>query len=206
MSSASHLTNLGLRDIGVVPYGLHACHFYEGAADLEDVLVKYFAAGLRNRERCFWVTAEPINSARARSALQKAGFDVAAEEHNGALFIKDYAEWYLDAAGLKQGADIVKLWVAEEERALALGFAGLRISGNVTFLTDASWLEFMDYEKAVDEALSGRRIVALCTYEHGVGPSKTLDVARRHDCALERRDQGWQVVSCDPSSPLVPAT
>ena len=88
MSGGSHLTNLGLRDIGVVPYGLHACHFYEGAADLEDVLVKYFAAGLRNRERCFWVTAEPIKSARARSALQKAGFDVAAEEHNGALVIR----------------------------------------------------------------------------------------------------------------------
>lgn len=29
------------------------------------MLVKYFAAGLRNRERCFWVTAEPINCARA---------------------------------------------------------------------------------------------------------------------------------------------
>ena len=206
MSSASHLTNLGLRDIGVVPYGLHACHFYEGAADLEDVLVKYFAAGLRNRERCFWVTAEPINCARARSALQKAGFDVAAEEHNGALVIKDYAEWYLNGAGLKQGAEIVKLWVAEEERAIALGFTGLRISGNATFLTDTSWLEFMDYEKAVDEALSGRRIVALCTYGHGVGLSQTLDVARRHDCALERHDQGWQVLSCGPSSLLVPAT
>lgn len=143
---------------------------------------------------------------RARSALQKAGFDVAAEEHDGALVIKDYAEWYVDAARLKPGADIVKLWLAEEERAIALGFNGLRISGNVTFVKDASWPEFMDYEKAVDDALSGRRIVALCTYEHNVGPSKTLDVARRHDCALERRDKGWQVVSCGPSSPLDPAT
>ena len=206
MNRASHLTNFGLRDVGVVPYGLHACHFYEGAADLEDLLVKYFAAGLRNRERCFWVTAEPVNSARARSALHKAGFDVAAEEHNGALVIKDYAESYFDAAGLKHAEEIVKLWLAEEERAIALGFTGLRISGNTTFLSDTAWREFMDYEKAVEEALSGRRIVALCTYEHGVGPSKTLDVARRHDCALERRDQGWQVVSCGPSSRLGPAT
>ena len=107
---------------------------------------------------------------------------------------------------MKQAADIVKLWVTEEERAIALGFRGLRISGNVPFLTDTSWPEFMDYEKAVDEALRGRRIVALCSYGHGVGPSKTLDVARLHDCALERRDEGWQVLSCGPSSLLVPAT
>lgn len=198
MSAPLHLTNLGLPNIAVVPFGLHACHFYDGAADLEDLLVKYFAAGLRNRERCFWVTAEPLNAARARSALQGAGFDVAAEEHNGALVIKDYAEWYVDAAGLKKGADLLTQWLAEEERALALGFTGLRLTGNVTFLADASWPEFMDYEKAIDDALSGRRIMALCTYRHGVGLSRTLDVARRHDCALERRDQGWEVMSFGP--------
>lgn len=205
MSSASHLTNLGLPDIGVVPYGLHACHFYTGAADLEDVLVKYFAAGLRNRERCIWVTAEPLNAPHARAALQKAGVDVIAEEHDGALAVKDYADWYANTVGLK-GVDVVQQWLAEEERAIAQGFNGLRITGNVTFLTDESWPEFMDYEKAIDDALNGRRIVALCTYRHVVGPSKMLDIALRHDCALERCDQGWQVMSAGPGSLAVPAS
>jgi hypothetical protein len=198
MNAASHFTNLGLPDVDVVPYGLHACHFYEGAADLEDALVRYFAAGLRNRERCLWIAAEPVNAGRARAALQKAGVDVVAEEHNGALVIKDFADWYADPAGLK-GVDVVKLWLAEEERALALGFNGLRITGNITFLTDESWHEFMEYEKAVDEAFHGRRIVALCTYRHD-GPSNTLDVIRCHDCALERLDQGWQVLSSGQNS------
>jgi two-component system, LuxR family, sensor kinase FixL len=202
LSGSSHLTRLGLPDIEVVPYGLHACHFYESAADLEDALVKYFAAGLRNRERCYWVTAEPVNAGRARAALQKAGFDVAAEEHNGALVIKDHAEWYTD--GLKS-ADIVKLWLAEEERATALGFNGLRITGNVTFLTDESWSEFMEYEQAIDGALDGRRIIALCTYRDVVGPSGMLDVVRRHDCALERRGRGWQVMSSGPDTMALPA-
>ena len=205
MSGGSHLTQLGLPDIEVVPYGLHACHFYEDAADLEDVLVKYFAAGLRSRERCFWVTAEPLTPARARAALQKAGVDVAATEYNGALVIKDHADWYSDTAGLK-GIDIVKVWLAEEERALALGFNGLRITGNVTFLTDDSWPEFMEYEQAVDDALDGRRIVALCTYRHVVGPSNMLDVVRRHDCALERRGHGWQVMSSGQGSLALPET
>ncbi len=205
MTNGPEVTNLGLPGVGAIPYGLHACHFYDGAADLEDVLVKYFAAGLRNRERCFWVTAEPLNAARARAALQQAGFDVAAEERSGALVIKDFAAWYADAAGLK-GVDIVKLWLAEEERALARGFQGLRITGNVTFLTDETWPEFMEYEQAVDDTLYTRRIVAFCTYRHTVGVSKTFDVARRHDCALERSRQGWQVMCSSPHSLAVSAT
>ena len=203
MSGASHLMQLGLPDIEVVPYGLHACHFYEAAADLEDALVKYFVAGLRNRERCFWITAEPMNAARARAALQEADVDVAAEEHNGALVIKEHADWYAGTAEL-DGAAIVKKLLAEEERALTLGFNGLRITGNVTFLTDESWHRFMEYEQAVDDALSGRRIVGLCTYRHGVGPSNMLDVVRRHDCALERHGRGWQVMSCGPGSMALP--
>ncbi len=198
MSDPSHLTKLGLPDVGVVPYGLHACHFYHDVGDLEDLLVNYFAAGLRNRERCICVTAEPLHSAHARTALQEAGFDVAAEEHNGALLIKGHGEWYAEAGAPKKPDDIVQQWLREEERALALGFAGLRVAGNVTFLTDASWPDFMEYEKALDAALSGRRIVVLCMYRHSVGPSKTLDVARRHDCALEHRDAGWEVVSSAP--------
>ena len=62
----------------------------------------------------------------------------------------------------------------------------MRITRNVTFLTDAMWSDYMDDEKAVDAAFEGRRIVALCTYQ-AAGASKTLDVARRHECALERR-------------------
>lgn len=201
MSGRPHLTELGLRDIGVVPYGLHACHFYTGAADLEDVLVGYFAAGLRNRERCIWVVAEPMTSARARAGLHKAGFDVAAEESSGALMLKEHADWYVANA-----IDVVQLWLAEEERALAQGFNGLRISGNVTFLTEETWPGFMEYERAVDDALLGRRIVALCTYEHGVGATNVLDVARRHDCALERRGHGWQAVSSGTNGFAVPET
>jgi hypothetical protein len=62
----------------------------------------------------------------------------------------------------------------------------------------------MEYEQAVDDALSGRRIVGLCTYRHGVGPSNMLDVVRRRDCALERHGRGWQVMSCGPGSLALP--
>jgi two-component system, sensor histidine kinase PdtaS len=204
MSASSRLTTLGLPEVQLVPYGLHACHFYSDAPELEELLCGYFAAGLRNREYCIWVTADPIDGARARALLQQAGFDVDAEERSGALFIVDHSDWYSGYSDPK-GAEVVKRWLAEEARAITHGFNGLRITGNPTFLTDATWPDFMAYEKAIDAALHGHRILALCTYRRAVGPSNMLDVARRHDCALERRDSVWEVLSSGTGS-LVPPT
>jgi hypothetical protein len=108
--------------------------------------------------------------------------------------IKDYSEWY-SAADTSTDVDVVGSWLVEEQRALAEGFNGLRIAGNPSFLTRDSWSMFMGSETNLDEALEGRRILALCTYPRPLGASDMLDVAQCHDCALERVDQGWHVVS-----------
>jgi hypothetical protein len=128
MMYSSHLTDFGLREIRLVPYGLQACHFYDGAEDLEGTLVQYFAAGLRKRERIWIMAAPPESDARQRWSA-KSGVDLEAEQRRGALIFKDYSEWYSAADGLK-GVDVVRSWLAEEKQALADGFNGLRISGN----------------------------------------------------------------------------
>ena len=58
MTAASHMTSCGLPGINSIPYGTHMCHFYEDAENLAGALVPYFAAGLRNNERCIWIAAE----------------------------------------------------------------------------------------------------------------------------------------------------
>ena len=88
----------------------------------------------------------------------------------------------------------------QEARALADGYAGLRITGNVTFLTPETWLVFMEYEDLLTKAFSGRRIVTLCTYpSDGCGASNVLDVVHRHSCTLEHPDEGWQILTRIPA-------
>ena len=189
------LTDCGLPGIRGIPYGVHMCQFYSAREDLAAALVPYFAAGLRSGERCIWITARPLHAADAKAELAKAGVDVDAAIERGALVVRDFGEWYAERSELKGNA-VVDLWLAEEARALREGYRGLRITGNVSFLTPETWPIFMEYEDAVNRAFSGRRIVTLCTNPlDSCAAAEVLEVANRHSCALERPDEGWQIVT-----------
>jgi hypothetical protein len=114
---------------------------------------------------------------------------------SGALTILDFSDWYTKAEGLTS-REVAALWLAEEKRALAEGYSALRITGNASFLTPETWPDFMDYEAIVQRAFEGRRIVSLCSYHvRRCTPAQILDVARRHSCALDHPDNGWQIVT-----------
>ena len=193
----SHLTECGLPGIQRIPYGLHACHFYPDRERLVDALVPYFMAGLRNNERCLWVAAPPLDAADARRALEAAagGELIAKVIQSDALRILDFDEWYASASGLN-GLDVVGLWLKEEEKALAAGYSGLRITGNTSFLRPDDWATFMEYERAVSEGFAGRRIVALCSYPLASrSPQEVGEVMHTHECTFDRPDANWQVVA-----------
>jgi len=188
-------TTCGLPGVQEIPYGIHMCHFYRSREDLAAALVPFFAAGLHSNECCMWITAEPFSAADARQALQGAGVDVEAAIRSGALTVRDYSEWYGATDGMTS-VEVAALWLREEARALAAGFSGLRISGNASFVSPETWPDFMDYEQIVHRAFLGRRIVSLCSYHiDRCGPAQVLDVVRRHSCALDRPDEGWQIVT-----------
>lgn len=195
----SHLTDCGLPGVTRIPYGVHMCNFYRTRDELTAALVPFFAAGLRANERCIWITAEPLNAAAAIAELERAGLDARAAINREALIVRDYSDWYASAGNLK-GNQVVDLWLAEENRAIADGYAGLRITGNVTFLRSEDWALFMEYEKLVNQAFQGRRIVTLCTYRlESCGATEMYDVLRRHTGALERPDEGWQILTAIPA-------
>jgi hypothetical protein len=188
-----NLTNCGLQGIDCIPYGIHMCHFYRDRENLVDALVPFFIAGLNNNERCIWITAEPLDAAGARLALQAAGTDVDAAVRSGALVIQDYSEFYLRSKGMKS-SQVVELWLAEEERALEEGYSGLRITGNASFVTPETWPDFMDYEALVHRAFERRRIVSLCSYdERRCAAAEMHGLMRRHSAVLRRPDEAWQI-------------
>jgi two-component system, sensor histidine kinase PdtaS len=197
---AGALTDCGLPGIGSLPYGAHMCHLYRDRDALVAALVPFFAAGLRANERCVWVTADPLHAPEAAAELRRAGIDVGAKTRRGALEIVEFSEWTLRDGTSLGPEEVCAMWLAEERRALEAGFAGLRISGNVSFLTPDTWDAFMDYEHAANLAFRGRRIVALCTYSMpACGAAGALDIVQRHSCALDRAGARWQVLAAGPA-------
>jgi two-component system, sensor histidine kinase PdtaS len=203
-SAHGHLTDCGLPGIKDIPYGVHMCHFYRNREELAGALVPYFAAGLRRRERCIWVTAEPLDALAAADRLRAAGLDADRFIQSGALVIRDYSTWYAKGDELK-GNDVARLWLDEERKALAAGYSGLRITGNTSFVDHANWELFMEYEALLNPTFAGRRVVTLCSYDLNLcGAAEVLDVVRNHGCTLDRPDDGWQILTGRPASPRAP--
>ena len=190
-----HLTDCGLPGIERIPYGLHACHFYPDRERLVEALVPYFLAGLRNNERCLWIAAPPLPALEARRALEAA----AGERGCGVRLRRDpdprlrrVVREHRRPQGHGRSAGVA----GEEEKALAEGYNGLRITGNTSFLQPGDWATFMEYERAVSEHFRGRRIVALCSYTlQGRSPHEVGEVMHAHECIFDRPDANWQVVT-----------
>ena len=183
-----------LPTIGSLPWGTHVCHFYVRREELVSALVPWFAAGLNNRERCLWVTADPLPADSARAELLRAVPDLDERIARGDIVIRDFDGWYT-AGERPRGEAVVGRWLEAERRALADGYAGLRISGNVSFLTEEMRGTFLGYERAVTEAFRGRRILALCSFPLLRCPGADLfDVTQAHPCTLDLRNGAWELV------------
>lgn len=182
----------GIEPLGDMPWGTHVCLFYETKQDALDTLIPYFRAGLQSRERCVWAVSEPIGEEDARTALLGSIPD--AEQHlkEGVIEILPGDEWYL--AGVDRGMNaIVEGWEEKLAAAAAAGYEGLRISGNAFWLQSGQWAAFAEYEREVGCVLTGRPMIALCTYSlENTRAAEVLDVARAHEFTLARRQGRWE--------------
>jgi PAS domain S-box-containing protein len=193
-SAAPGLRDTGIDVLGYAPWGTHFCQFYAGEQDLVEVLVPYFAAGLRQNERCMWVTSSPLEVGQARRALRRAVPDLAERERRGQITILPHTDWYL-IGGTFDSDRVLAGWVAELHGALDRGFEGLRLSGNTFWLEQADWHGFKAYEAAIDGVIGQYRMLALCTYSlEKCGAAEVVDVVQNHEFALIKRGGAWQVL------------
>lgn len=191
----STFTRCGLPGIEQIPYGIHMCHFYPEHAALVAAVVPFVAAGLERHECCFWLTPQSFEGSDARRQLEQTGVDVDAAVHSGALHLHDSREWYRTTAGMPSAA-VIERWLDEEHRVLAEGFSALRVCGTASAVPPEGWPGLMAYEKAVNAAIHDQRILALCCYDSRCCThERTLEVLRYHNCALDRPDAGWQIVT-----------
>jgi len=153
----------GVPSLGSVPWGTHVCHFYSTKTDLTDILVPYFAAGLRSDECCIWICSDPLRADEAVEALGKVipGLDELLD--SGQMQVLPYDAWYLDAGGGFTARRVLGRWKQKLSEAMAAGYAGLRVTGNTSWLDETTWREFLDYEDSLHGVVGPDPMLSICS-------------------------------------------
>jgi two-component sensor histidine kinase len=174
----------GLSAVPQLRWGSHMTQFFGDGAELRDLLVPYFKAGLENNECCFWVTGAAFTANDARSALRAAVPDLDIRERNRQIEITDAEEWYAPGTKLQPPAIMADL-LRRAQSALDSGHEGLRTNGNCAWVTAAQWADFQAYESLVQSAVPGRRMICMCSYcMDQLQDNTPFDVMARHDIVL----------------------
>ena len=188
----SNLRRTGIRLLGEIPWGTHVCVFYETREDLLDTATAYFKVGLDSNELCVWAVSSPITEDDAWTALRVSVRDLPARRTAGQIEILQGYDWYLkgDQFDLRR---ITAGWSEKLNHALALGYEGLRVSGNAFWFERNQWKEFSEYEHELDRSLAGQKMIVMCTYSLRESRAvDILDVVRAHNFTLARRNGEWE--------------
>jgi signal transduction histidine kinase len=190
----SQLRKTGISVIGDVRWGTHFCCFYETKQDLLDTLVLFFKAGLENSEFCLWVVSPPLTVEEAKRALGQAVSDLDGQFAERGLEIRDYSEWYLHN-GQFDPQRVLQGWREKLTQASAMGYAGMRASGDTAWIPKDDWSVFHKYEEALAALVADERRIILCTYPLTTSPGDHIfDVARVHQMAVARRHGSWEMI------------
>ena len=86
-------------------------------------------------------------------------------------------------------------WNEKLARALASGYAGVRVTGDTAWLEKKDWKDFCEYEEALNESVANQHLAVLCTYPLAAcGAGEILDVVRTHQFATAKRHGSWDVI------------
>jgi PAS domain S-box-containing protein len=184
----------GIEIIGKVPWGTHFCLFYKTKGDLIDTLIPYFEAGLKNNEFCMCITSEPFNAKEVKERMYKAIPGFSEYLAAGQIEILPFTEWYL-IDGVFDHKRVLDGWVEKVRRARAMGFDGMRLTGNTFWLEKYVWDDFQEYEREINDTIGNYRMIAICTYSTDkCGANEILDVVSTHQFALSKYDGEWKVI------------
>jgi len=177
-----------------IPWGTHFCYFYESKQDLVDVLVSYFAEGLKNNESCLWVTSPLLEVKEAKEALAMVVPDLNKCMRRRQMEIIPY-DGYCSKDSEFDADKLLDDWKQKEKEALEHGFEGLRVAADAFWLKTEKGQILGDHEEKINRAISQCRILALCTYCLGRrSNSDVLYAVRAHACTLIKRGESWSFV------------
>lgn len=190
----NQLRYTGIDVIGNAPWGTHFCNFFYSKQDLLETLVPYFKAGLENNEFCLWITSDPLSVDDALESL-RTGIPLLDQYlTSNAIEVLPHAEWYLKD-GVFDPKHVIDGWNEKLNAALARGHEGMRVNGNEAWLERHVWKDFIEYERELNNLITGKRMIVLCTYPlDKCNGADVLDVAHVHEMAAAMRNGKLEIV------------
>jgi signal transduction histidine kinase len=175
-------------------WGTHFCLFYETKEDLRDALISYCKSGLEKDEFCLWVVAEPLTIEEATAALKEAVPNLDSYLADSRIEIVSTADFFLQGGKFdrKRVTDALLAKLASVSRK---GYAGVRLTGDTSWVTKKDWIPFCELEEGINEVIGNFRLAVLCAYSlASCGAYEILDAVRTHQFAIARRQGSWVVI------------
>jgi signal transduction histidine kinase len=184
----------GIDVIGKIPWGTHFCHFYQTKEDLLSIQVPFFKTGLKNNEYCIWITSEQTTIEDAINALKEEVPDLDTYYERGSIEILSHHDWYL-INGQFELDNVIQSILDRLRIALDRGFEGLRLNGDEAWMNRGSWHDFIEYERVLNPAIAGKRLIISCDYQiTKCTAADVLDIAVLHESAVSKRNGRWEIL------------
>jgi hypothetical protein len=120
------------RQLTGLKQGDHICPIYENATEQMAVAIPFLKEGLVRGERCLYI-ADDQTALQITQALEAASVVVAHEQARGALSILTKRETYLKSGDEFEPQAMIDFLRQAEVQAIADGFSGLRVLGEMTW-------------------------------------------------------------------------
>jgi len=191
MADNGNFTDSGIDVMGEVRWGNHTTVFYHQGDDLLDLLGSYFEPGLVNNELCVWITPDSISPEEALKHMESSTPGFQDRVDGGQIEVIDHEEWYL-RGGSFRGKKILDRWMEKQEDALSRGYAGLRVTGDMSWVDGDIWDRFVAYEGLVNGVIGDQRMIAFCTYPlDRIDRNQISEVVDHHQTAIWAGAEAW---------------
>lgn len=156
--------------------------------------VPFFKTGLENNEYCVWITSETTSIENAINALREQVPDLDTYYERASIEIISQRDWYLTDGRFVLDNTIQSI-LDRLRIALERGFAGLRVNGDEAWIHNRNFHDFLEYERLLNPAIAGKRIIISCSYQLGkCTATDVLDVGLLHESVITKRKGKWEIL------------
>jgi PAS domain S-box-containing protein len=178
-------TNYTLRTVTDLEPGDHLCCVYKTAEERRVMLTAFIRQGLERGEKTLFIKDAPTDE-RILDYLQAEGLEVKAFLASGQLNLLTVDEAYL-RDGVFDPDRMIAMLQAETDRALAEGYAALRVTGGTAWVQQGQpgSERLIEYEQKLSTFFPGSKCLGLCQYDQRHFDSELLlSVLTSHPTAI----------------------
>ncbi len=168
-----------LKELETLKIGEHIACIYKNKTEQRSIVVPFIRTGLKNNEKCIYIVDENTKNGIIKDFKE---FNVEEYLRTNQLELLTKEEAYLKN-GYFDPDKMIELLKINEKKALDNGFAGLRVTGEMTWvLTKLPGVErLIEYEAKLNYFFPESKCIALCQYnEKKFEPEILLDIIHTH--------------------------